>query len=82
MINKEIGNEYSGSGYSDSEKNILDNTYNMKGYKINYDPLWEKGTTNTETRFRLWKELYDQLGRRPSLEETDEYIRTYDGEKL
>jgi hypothetical protein len=54
----------------------------MKGYKISYDPLWEKGTTNTEVRFRLWRQLYDKLRRRPSLEETNEYIRTYDGEKL
>lgn len=82
VTNNKIGNEYSGSGYSNSEKNILNNTYNMKGYEIDYDPLFEKGTTNTEVRFRLWKQLYDKLGRRPSLEETDEYIKTYDGEKL
>jgi hypothetical protein len=47
----------------------------MNGYKIKYDPLYEKGTTNTEVRYRIWRELYDKLGRRPTLNETDDYIR-------
>ncbi len=54
----------------------------MDGYKINYDPLFEKGTTNTEVRFRLWRQLYDLLGRRPTLEETDNFIKNYNEGQL
>lgn len=80
--NVRVGKYYKGSGYTSTEKDKLNKAYNMDGYEINYDPLWEKGTTNTEVRFRLWKELYDKLGRRPTLEETDKFIRGYDNNRL
>ena len=67
IANGEIGKYYEGSGYSNIEKSKLNNAYDMTGYKLEYDPLLEKGTTNTEVRFRLWKELYSKLGRIPKL---------------
>jgi hypothetical protein len=82
LPNVSVGKVYKGSGYTSIEKNKLNKAYNMDGYKMDYDPLYEKGTTNTEVRFRLWKELYDKLGRRPTLEETDKFIRGYDNNRL
>lgn len=77
-----IGTRYEGSGYTSKEEDMLHNTYNMSHYLLDYDELYEKGTTNTEVRFRLWKQLYDKLGRRPTLQETDNYIKNYNGENL
>lgn len=71
-----------GDGFTPREKNYLNNAYDLKGYKGDIWRIAEKGTTNTEVRFRLWKELYHSLGRRPTLEETDKYIRNYDPVEL
>jgi len=34
---------------------MLHDAYNMSHYLLDYDEVYEKGTTNTEVRFRLWK---------------------------
>lgn len=79
LTNLQVGHEYEGSGYTNKEENMLHDAYDMSHYLLDYDQLYEKGTTNTEVRFRLWKELYDKLGRRPTLQETDNYIKGYNG---
>lgn len=71
-----------GDGFTPGEKNYLNNAYDLNGYKGDIWRIAEKGTTNTEVRFRLWKELYNSLGRKPTLEETDKYIKNYDPRKL
>ena len=68
-----------GSGYSKNERNKLQSTYKIPDFNNN---LNEIGATNTTIRFTLWKELYDKLGRRPTIYETDNYIKNYDESKL
>ncbi len=64
---------YPDEGYSDTEANYLKNAY--EGYDdLRYPPIDEKGATNTHVRYRIWKELYDKLGRVPSIQEVDNYI--------
>lgn len=70
-----------GSGYNDHETQLLNDSYNMDGYNFEYPAVYEKGTTNSETRYRIWKRLRDQLGRVPTLEEVDNAIDN-SGEEL
>lgn len=75
--------KWAGTGYSPKETEYLNQAYNLSGYNgVSYDPFIEKGTTNTEIRYRLWRELYDKLGRRPTMYEVDKYITNYDPRKL
>lgn len=71
------------TGYSNDEgKQIDDAYYNQHNDSRPYwdykqRPTIERGGLNTIIRFKLWKDLKDELGRIPTLEETDEYIRNY-----
>ena len=67
------------TGYNQKETDYINKAYDMTGSTLDKDTQFiEKGTTNSELRYHLWKQLYDNLGRRPTLDETDEYIKNYD----
>ena len=70
------------TGYNGVESNYLNNAYDSNGLLDQQRKWVEKGATNSELRYILWKKLYDELGRRPSLQETDDYIRNYNDENL
>lgn len=70
------------SGYSNEEAKMLNDAYDETGLKLDYPILNEKGTTNTSLRYTLWRELYDKLGRVPSVKEVNQYINNYDETKL
>jgi hypothetical protein len=59
------------SGYSNEEAKMLNDAYDETGLKLDYPILNEKGTTNTSLRYTLWRELYDKLGRVPSVKEVN-----------
>lgn len=72
------------SGYNEQEATLLNQAYpfdwdrdlNIYSNKSKY-PYYktvEGGTSNAEMRFRIWNELRKQLGRNPTLEETDKKI--------
>ena len=79
-----LGLQGSGSGYSAKEADYL-----LKGWsnfrkrrfgETNEENqkrrLYESGAINTQTRYRIWRSLRAQLGRTPTLDETDNAIRT------
>ena len=74
------------TGYNNKEAKYLNNAYDMRDsgpdYYSDQNYFNEKGTTNTEVRYRIWKELKDKLKRTPTLKETDEYIKNYDSDSL
>ena len=86
-----VAGYFRGSGYSADEVDRLKKAYDMSGYNFSDDDsesnqeharVIESGTTNAEVRYRIWKELYDKLGRVPTLDETDEYLRNYDKDHI
>ena len=84
------------SGYNGEEADRLLDAYDLSrfyfgdtGFILRDNPMnhkfrevVESGATNTELRFVLWRELYEQLGRRPTVDELDEYIKNYDNDTL
>ena len=44
--------------------------------------MYEKHSTNRESRYNLWNELSIQLGRNPSIKELNEYIKSMPFEEL
>ena len=73
------------TGYSNDEGKQIDDTYynqynkNEASRYFDYKqrPTIKKGGLNTAIRFKIWKDLKDKLGRIPTVEETDEYIRNF-----
>lgn len=64
------------SGYSKKEAKKLYKAYNLKGLGFS-DNIHERGATNTEIRYRFWKHMYDILGRRPTIDELDNYLKGF-----
>ena len=83
-----------GSGYNNTETDYLNDAYDLSNYDFGvkqgiwhdinqgYKEAIESGATNTELRYVLWRELYTKLGRRPTIEEMDDYISNYNEEQL
>ena len=63
-------------GYSREEAKKLYKAYNLKGLGFS-DNIHERGATNTEIRYRFWKHMYDILGRRPTTDELDKYLKGF-----
>ena len=82
------------TGYNNDELSVLHDAYTgMKGleYGENRTPIQdesefystiEKGTTNAELRFRLFKDFYVKYKKEPSVEELDKYIDSLSSEDL
>lgn len=83
----------SNSGYSAKERQYLKSAYldNPSWTKRSFGntdtvdknrELYEAGTVNTQTRYQIWRSLRKKLGRVPSLDETDKYIKSLTKEQL
>ena len=74
----------------DDESTIdrLNKTYGFKGTNDIYYGLWpsmaneEMYTTNAEHQFRIYKSLYDKLGRKPTAKDYFDHLKNYNDEKL
>lgn len=63
------------------DKTYLTNAYNAPESSVG-SQLIEKHASNREMRFMIWKQLREELGRTPTLEETDTYIKQLTPEEL
>jgi len=82
------------TGYNNDELSTLNNAYTgMKGFEYGRDKssiqdesefnsVIEKGTTNAELRYRLFKDFYVKYKKEPSVEELDRYIDSLDSQEL
>lgn len=88
-----FGNDAYHSGYSLKEKQNLGpmftnnpswtkRAFGNTPYQDKRRELVEAGAVNTQTRYKVWRDLYQKLGRVPTLNETDAYIRQLSPEQL
>lgn len=65
-----------------SEESLLNQAYQVSDPSSSSNDLMEKHASNRDMRFTIWKELRNILGRTPTLEETDAYIKSMSKEDL
>lgn len=89
LRNKKMGGKWQGfdsNGYSDREFQNLNNAYGgLLAQRLGYNSERkekEMGAINTQTRYQIWRQLRENLGRRPSMEETDAYINSLSSDQL
>jgi hypothetical protein len=63
------------------DRTYLTDAYNAPESSVS-NKLTEKHASNREMRFLIWKQLREELGRNPTLEETDAYIKQLTPEEL
>lgn len=65
--------------YTKDNADKINKVYKQKSNNYgNSNTIEEKGATNTKIRYKLWRQLKEQLGRTPTVKELDDYIDNYD----